>query len=318
MRTSERAATIATLTGGIMFHHFHGAGHAPGQGSISAADLETLIAQAGRERILPAREWLQRARKGALAPRDLCLTFDDDLRCQYDVARPVLERHGLTAFWFVYTSVLDGRPERLEIYRAFRTRCFASVDAFYDAFFTALARGAWAGEVDARLAAFRPAEFLPHSPFYSDADRRFRFVRDDVLGPARYDAAMDALLAAHGVSAADLAPGLWMDADALLALHRAGHVVGLHSHTHPTRMGELDEDVQRQEYAANADAVTRVTGCRPRAMSHPCNSYDARTLRVLAGLGVEVGFRADTSRAAAGPLEHPRLDHAVALAELGR
>src|SRR5262245_41086900 len=123
---------------GIMFHHFHDGQHPRGQGSISAEQLDQLIRIVGRHRILPAREWLLRARAATLGDDDLCLTFDDTLRCQYDVALPVLSQHGITAFFFIYTSVLDGELERLEIYRRFRTVCFPSVDDFYDAFFAAL------------------------------------------------------------------------------------------------------------------------------------------------------------------------------------
>src|ERR1700712_3764530 len=122
---------------GVMFHHFHSSIHPAGQGSISGEELSRLIESIRPERIVPAREFLLRAERQQLHPNDVCLTFDDNLRCQYDVALPVLRRFGLTAFWFVYTSVLQGNSEPLEIYRAFRTVHFASIDDFYAAFFEA-------------------------------------------------------------------------------------------------------------------------------------------------------------------------------------
>ena len=88
---------------GVMFHHFFDARHPAGQGAISAGQLADLIAFLGRDRILPAAEWQRQAEAGTLAPDALCLTFDDNLRCQYDVALPVLRDEGLTAFWFVCT-----------------------------------------------------------------------------------------------------------------------------------------------------------------------------------------------------------------------
>src|SRR4051794_18619226 len=94
---------------GIMFHHFHdddvdlegGIGHPAGQGSISADTLRAMIQSIGPTRILPAHEFLHRAVAGKLTDHHVCLTFDDNLMCQYDVAVPVLEEFGLTAFWFV-------------------------------------------------------------------------------------------------------------------------------------------------------------------------------------------------------------------------
>ena len=71
-----------------------------------------IIEQMGPERILPARQWMQCALTATLRPTDVCLTFDGGLRCQYDVAMPVLRFYGLTAFWFVQGTkpLTVGRP----------------------------------------------------------------------------------------------------------------------------------------------------------------------------------------------------------------
>ncbi len=238
---------------GIMFHHFHDDRHPRGQGAMSAQELDRMIRHLGPERILPARQWQARAEAGTLGAADLCLTFDDNLRCQFDVAVPVLRHHGLTAFWFVYTSVLHGQRERVELYRLFRTLHYPSPDAFHEAFGAAVLAGPHRDRAAARLADFTPGDYLGAFPFYTDGDRTFRFLRDEVLGPARYFEVMDGLMADVDVSA--LADGLWMTAADLRALHAQGHVIGLHSHTHPTRLGELPAAAQRAEYAANHAAL---------------------------------------------------------------
>jgi peptidoglycan/xylan/chitin deacetylase (PgdA/CDA1 family) len=299
-----------------MFHHFHGSGHAPGQGSISADQLDAMIRWLGRENFLPAQDWMERANRGRLRDKDLCLTFDDNLRCQFDVALDVLRAHSLTGFWFVYTSVLEGRLERLELYRAFRTKYFSSVDEFYERFFEFVAGGPWAQEVDAGLRDFNPATYLAGFPFYTQSDRRFRFVRDEILKPQNYQSVMDAMILEAGVSLTDLAGGLWMDERSLRQLYDQGHVIGLHSHTHPTRLEHLDRDGQLAEYSANSAHLTRLLGARPAAMSHPCNSYNAATLDVLHQLGVRLGFRAKMTAGYGGDLEHPREDHANILAAM--
>jgi len=74
-----------------MFHHFHSDKHQTGQGSLSAEDLDEMIGHLDPERILGAGEWMDRAKKNNLGENDLCLTFDDALRCQYYVALPVLK-----------------------------------------------------------------------------------------------------------------------------------------------------------------------------------------------------------------------------------
>ncbi len=125
---------------GIMFNHFHDDRHPRGQGAISAAEFARMLDHIGRERILPAEEWMRRSIAGELGESDICLTFDDALRCQYDIAVPVLRELGLTAFWFFYASVFEGNVEPLEVYRHFRTTQFASMDAFYEQFSAAAER----------------------------------------------------------------------------------------------------------------------------------------------------------------------------------
>lgn len=303
---------------GIMFHHFHGGDYSPSQGSITADDLDRLIAAVGRGKVVSAREWCRRLLNGSLAPDYACITFDDNLRCQYDIAFPVLRRHGIEAFWFVYTSVLQGEIARLEIYRHFRHNFFDSVESFYDAFFEFLSGGPYGRMVENALAGFYPEAYLANFPFYTRRDRIFRFVRDGVLKPERYFEVMDAMIAASGMDVATAGRKLWMTSENLKTLHAQGHVVGLHSHTHPTRMSELPADAREREYRRNAGVLADILGEWPTTISHPSNSYTKDTLRILSQMGVTVGFRANMAQLDGyGPLEQPREDHVVALAAVG-
>ena len=116
---------------GVMVHHFYDENHCRGQGAISSQQFADIIDFLGRDRILPATEWMGRYKKKVLRDDELCITFDDVLLCQYDIALPVLEDYSLTAFWFVYSSILADGIEMLEMYRKFRTMCFEDVEDFY-------------------------------------------------------------------------------------------------------------------------------------------------------------------------------------------
>jgi peptidoglycan/xylan/chitin deacetylase (PgdA/CDA1 family) len=302
---------------GLMFHHFHDDSFAPSQGSISAETLARVIAHyRDSHNLLDAGEFKLRALDGSLTAGDVCLTFDDSLLCQYRIAYPVLQDYGLRAFWFVYSSVIDGNIEVLEVYRRFRNEFFDSIDSFYAAFIDTARKSAYAASVAQRLAEFSPSDYLVEFPFYSDDDRRFRFVRDQVLGPAAYEAVMDQMMDAFGTSRRQLGDGLWMNADHLRTLHRNGHIIGLHSHTHPTALASMPANRQETEYRDNRDLLTRVLGDSPDTMSHPCNSYSDVTLDLLGGLGITLGFRSNMSAGDHSALEFPREDHANIVARL--
>jgi peptidoglycan/xylan/chitin deacetylase (PgdA/CDA1 family) len=295
---------------GIMFHHFHGGSAPRVQGSISAHQLTRIIESLGRQRILSAEEWMRRAATGTLRGQDLCLTFDDNLRCQYDVAYPVLREYGIKAFWFVYTSVLQGGINRLEIYRRFRTTKFGSVEEFYEAFFEAAERSSCARSIEEALRGYDASDRRARYPFYSDADLRFRYIRDRVIGPDRYDEIMEDLIASTGSSLAELSHGLWMDDGCLRTLHEDGHIIGLHSHTHPTRMQDLTPAIQEREYRTNYEYLHQLLGVAPVSLSHPSNSYDSVTLEILRRLGISLGFCDNMQGGIRSALEYPRQDHA--------
>ena len=301
---------------GIMFHHFHDDRHPRGQGSLSADQLADMIEFLGPHRILSARLWQERAADRTLREGDLCLTFDDSLRCQYDVAYPVLRDYGLTAFWFVYTSVLRGGFPRMELYRRFRDAYFDCIDDFYRAFFKMLSRSGYQIDMNRAFCGFDANAYLADFPFYTEADRWFRYVRDELLTPQWYQGVMDNLISAYGVSLHELAGDLWMDADCLRRLHADGHVIGLHSHTHPMRMAKLDLEAQEREYRTNRDQLARLIGERPAAMSHPLNSYNVDTLRILRKLGIALGFRSNLAQPTRSELEYPREDHTNVLEEM--
>lgn len=295
---------------GIMFHHFHDDQHPLGQGAISAQDLVEVINHVGREHILPAEEWMRRAGAGALQETDICLTFDDALRCQYDVALPVLRDFGLTAFWFVYSSVFEGNVEPLEVYRYFRTTHFESVDDFYQHFFQAV-KDRFPEDYAAGMVGFEPDAYLAGFPFYTRNDRIFRYLRDRVVGPERYHAVMEALMTSFGFDIPAIVPKLWMTDDNLRILKGEGHVIGLHSYSHPTQLCALSPEGQREEYRKNYEHLERVLGKAPVCMSHPCNSYGPETLNLLADFSVTLGFRANMQHVADhSPFEFPREDHA--------
>lgn len=297
-----------------MFHHFDGGVHPKGQGAIDVDEFRRLLDWFGLGRIIPADQWLARFRNGSLSG-ELCLTFDDNLRCQYDVALPVLDELGLNALWFVYSSPVQGIAERLEVYRYYRTVAFDDVEDFYAEFSKALEAGPHAAEVERALAGLDPDAYLTQYAFYTTGDRWFRYLRDRVLGPERYFATMDAMVEDWDAGK-DLLGLLWMAGDAWRDLSDRGHVLGLHSHTHPTDISALPLDAQLDEYRTNQASIAAETGQEATTVAHPASSYTADTLEVLRSLGVDVGFTTIGPPKFDPRMEIDRHDHADLMAQM--
>jgi peptidoglycan/xylan/chitin deacetylase (PgdA/CDA1 family) len=301
---------------GIMFHHFHGGKHSAGQGSISEEDLSRTIDFLGPSRFLPAQDWFNHAVQGTLEPHHLCLTFDDGLLCQYDIAKRVMDDYSFTGFWFVYSSAFRGGAARLEIYRHFRNTFFDDIDSFYELFF-ATVEDKYKRLFKEGHRKFDPTTYLSHYNFYSRNDKLFRYFRDVTLKNDKYHEIMESIISEFDQDLASMGSSLWLTDDHLRDLDAQGHCIGLHSFSHPTRMEDLSKDSQLSEYTRNFDHLARLLGKKPQAMSHPCNSYSFETLKILNSLGISLGVRAKMiPDFPASMLEWPREDHANIMSQL--
>lgn len=294
----------------IMFHHFHGNVHPAGQGSLSAEGFHDFI-QLHKEQIVSADEWHERYKKNKLEDK-VCITFDDNLKCQFDIALPVLESLNLKAFWFVYTSPLLGIVEKVELYRYFRTVQYSTVDEFYQAFETAIEGFDFAGQAHSEI---KKADFENHLAewsFYTYGDRKFRYIRDNILGVEKYNLVMEKLIADSGMDIKSIAASLWMSSNDIKTVHGKGHFIGLHSHSHPTRLDRLPDEGIEKEYTTNYNLLSDIIGKDSIfSMSHPCNAYNEHTMDVLNGLGIQIGFRSNNQLTTYTPLQLPRIDHTL-------
>jgi peptidoglycan/xylan/chitin deacetylase (PgdA/CDA1 family) len=294
---------------GIMFHHFFDKKHLRSQGSISEHQFEKIIQHFG-ENILSADKWFNKAKSNSLDDKDVCLTFDDNLLCQYDIALPVLKKYNLTAFWFVYSSVLTGEIGNLEVYRKFRTVCFSGINDFYSKFFQNLKKSKYFNNIEKSL-----KEKYSHSslsktyPFYSPNDTKFRFIRDNVLGVENYNEIMDSMMIDFGIDKKEFSSDLWMNVEHLKKLNNDDHIIGLHSHTHPTNISKFSKPDQEKEYQKNYKILYSSLKTPPKSVSHPCNSYNNDTLSILRNLKIEIGFRDNMKNHLFSEFEFPREDH---------
>ena len=277
---------------GIMFHHFHDDGiHTKGQGSIDKDDFYKIINFIGRNNILDADIFFEKFKNKKLKEKEVCLTFDDAIKCQIDIALPVLEELKIKSYFFVYTSMFEEKPDNLEFFRYFRMNYFDNVDEFYNSFYLVL---------DKDLKTFFEdnndkikAKKIKH-PHYSIEDIKFRLVRDIFLTKSQYEETMLLMFKEKQFNYKDFFKKLFFQKDDLKTLDSLGHLVGLHSHNHPTLLEKLNYDEQKNEYEKCLSSISNILD-KPKNeikyMSHPSGSYNNDTLEILKELRIELGFK---------------------------
>ena len=235
--------------------------------------------------------FLKNLKKKKLKENHVCFTFDDAIKSQIDIALPVLEDFKIKSFFFVYTSLFEGNPDNLEVYRYFRTNYFENINNFYSEFYKALGKNLDKFFYDNENFIKNRKKILS---YYSIEDIKFRLVRDKLLSKESYEKVMNFMMKEKKFKVREYNQRLFFDKKNLIQLNSLGHLIGLHSHTHPTLMENLSYDQQKFEYKKSISIISKILKKSEndiKFMSHPCGSYNKDTLNILKELGIELGFK---------------------------
>ncbi|MEJ7891575.1 MAG: polysaccharide deacetylase family protein [Solirubrobacteraceae bacterium] len=291
------------------YHYVCAAPGAPGKAifPVTTAELEAQLRGLGEQFDFVSRDDLLDAVAGlrSLPERACVVTFDDGLRCQAEIAAPLLERLGVPALYFVSGQPLaERRPLGVHLIHHLR-------DHVDDALVL---------EVLGRIAPAAIAEQTLLDPEL--AQRMYRY---DTPAAASVKYLLNVTLPADDVQAVcealfselvgpiqGFCEHVYMDAGQVAELERASGAIGAHGYAHrplrqlPLRAAAADID-------AGARVLEGVTGRRPRFVSYPYGSVSAvdrsvaegaAALGMLAGLTMERAF----NRSLEDPMLLARLD----------
>ena len=85
---------------------------------------------------------------------------------------------------------------------------------------------------------FKKINYLKNFSFYSQNDKWFRYLRENYLGE-KYHRLMKEMMSDHNYNIERESQNLWMTKKNLKELDCHGHTIGLHSHSHPTKITSL-------------------------------------------------------------------------------
>jgi peptidoglycan/xylan/chitin deacetylase (PgdA/CDA1 family) len=238
--------------------------------------------------VLPVEEALLRMAAGTLPPRAACITFDDGYRDSFEVAMPILRRHGLTATFFIASGFLGhGRMFYDTVIEAVRRMPQGTLDL------------EWAGlgqrhvdDVRSRLALID--DLILVTKYASNEDR---------------DTFCDRLA---GCARSPLPDTLMMDAEQVRAMHREGMTIGGHTVNHPI-LNEMPLEQARWEIESNRQALGSLLDDPPALFAYPNGKplvdYRIEHVEAVIGAGYQAAFTTayGTARREHDPFQLPRL-----------
>jgi peptidoglycan/xylan/chitin deacetylase (PgdA/CDA1 family) len=264
---------------GVLTLNYHRVGDWTGQPwdrtlwSATAEAFDAQLAVLAREADAIAPDDVPAALRSRRPGRRVLITFDDGYRDNWEIAFPLLRRHGLPATFFLATGFLD-RPHV----------------AWWDEL-AWMVRHAAAEELT-------PVESLdaPLSLRVADHDATIAALceRYKSLPAERAAELLDEVAGQTGAGRCGAAEAqeLWMTWDHARELRDGGMRIGGHTVTHPL-LSRVSRERQEEEIAGCARRLERELGEPMRWFAYPVGSRDAftpETQQLLAAQGVELAF----------------------------
>jgi len=233
--------------------------------------------------VLPLFEAVERLKAGTLPARAACITFDDGYADNATNAALILQRHGLTATFFIATAYLNGG-------RMFNDTVIESIRRCQSGKLDLTTLGL--GEYDLSTPAAKVSaigQILPHIKYLPFEEREAV-------------AAKIAKLAFSG----ELPDNLMMTTEQLKGLRVAGMEIGGHTARHPI-LAKLDAEAVKQEILAGKNFLEDALGMPVRLFAYPNGKPGIDFLPGQANIVRELGFAAavTTQSGAASPSGDP-------------
>ena len=231
-----------------------------------------------------------RIKTGTLPARAACITFDDGYADNHNVALPILQRHGLTATFFVATGFLDGG-------RMWNDTVIESVRL------TPLSRLQLGGPLGARFSNVLVSTIKEKSAAIQAIIDQLKYK------PVVERAALTEQIAQ--LSQVRPSTDLMMTSAEVRALRHAGMQIGAHTVSHPI-LATLDRSTAHAEIAESKNTLESLLGERVGLFAYPNGKpevdYNSESADIVRGLGFDaaVSTRWAASSADTDMLQIPR------------
>ncbi|WP_332671492.1 polysaccharide deacetylase family protein [Aromatoleum sp.] len=258
----------------LIFHRVHAQPDPLFPDEPDAERFDKLLSWIGSSfTVMPLDRAIAALRAETLPPRALAITFDDGYADNYQVALPLLQKHGMSATFFVAAGFING-------------------GRMWNDVVIEVVRGTRSDQLDLRMLGFRRYDVR------TAAERRAAI--DHLLPQIKYlpsaeRASTVADIAAH--CAPVLPDDLMMTSAQLRALRAAGMTIGGHTRTHPI-LSRLDDGDAYDEISGGKTDLERIVGEPVTLFAYP-NGKPGRDYSATHAVMVErAGFAGAVSTSA--------------------
>ena len=271
---------------GILFHHFNqNKKYYDSPGSLDKNKFFKFIKKY-KDLITRPEKFLKETNN-----KKICLTFDDGLKCQYDIALPILEEFKIKSFFFVFTYPHEKTDLTIETIRYFRYKYFLNQKLFYKTLFRNI-EDVKSVKLN-KLNLFNEkiiSHYKKHSPYYNLLDIKFKILRDNFLTNLEYNQIIASMIKQKKIDLKKLNKKLYMSKKEIKKISDLNHMVGLHSHYHNHKIHEHSYMQEFKDYKKNKLILEKIIKKKIITCSYPFGNFTINSEKILKKLKIKYAF----------------------------
>lgn len=280
----------------------------PGIHGLDVEAFRAVLAELVRvHQFVSLPEIMKAVRHGGVLPERACLlTFDDGLRCHFDVVLPIIDELDIPAAFFVATAPLE-HGKALTVHRAH----FARANLGDHEILTLLAKWYEQGGLQVHPDAIGEEKVRQCYPYDDKDGARVKYLFNYVVAPEVAEGLLDRLFAQMGMRE-DIFVDQYYMTPAMIQELAQRDMVGSHTARH-INLAALSSEEVKNELQESKVVLERIGGRPVQAISYPFGNTQAvnRTIGELAGAtGYTVGWTMERARnySIGDPLLFARID----------
>ncbi len=271
----------------ILFHHFHKNNmFYDSPGSLTNNKFEKFVKK-NRSKLTDADDFLDNFKK---KKKLISLSFDDGLKCQFEIALPILEKEKIKAFFFIPTSNFEKNKLSAEITRYFKYKYFKNINKFNNSFLKYYNKFSNNPLKISKLNNKLFIKIKKESPYYKKADIEHKIIRDHLISDKHYNKIILLMIKEKKINLNSLKKKLLMSKRDINKILKLGHVIGLHSHSHSYKFHNLKYTQEYREYKKNKLYLEKIINKSINVASYPFGYQTKNSIKILKKFGIQFAF----------------------------
>jgi peptidoglycan/xylan/chitin deacetylase (PgdA/CDA1 family) len=261
----------------IMLHYLHNRKFSKITGSISEKKFENIVKKNLKKNFI--------------------YTFDDGLKSQYFIAKPILEKYKQKGIFFINTFHLKNKYNYNEISKFFIKLYYKNIKNYFKDF-QKLLKNSFKFKIN------QINKIKIKFPYYKLEEIKLRILRSENL--KLYNKILIRIMKNKKFNYKKKHKSIYMGKKEILDLSK-NHIVGLHTHNHLFNFDMLSKKKQYNEIYTNKKILEKIIKKKIIHFSYPVGKYNNDTLNILKKFKIIYAFKNNSVKSSI-PLTIPRIN----------